>query len=510
MSTAAPSLRPRAPLAPETVVGLGAVAALTGAAVAFSPLLGVGAVLLVGFVVITLLWPDFATLIVVGLLFANVPGVAIHSFDAPVIIGAFVPLLLAVPAVALWRRGEPVVTTTPFVLLVVLLACELASTWASANQIVAIEKMRTFVFEAVILYFLASNVIRSPQMLRNVLWIMLGAGTWLALLTIFQDLTRTYFTFYGGFALPDPSYLIGKAVDPRASGPVGDPNYYAQILIVADCIGLVFAWRAPSHLQRVAAMGATAAVTYAVLLTFSRGTMIALFFVLIVMACMRYFKAWQILVMLLAVVVVFASVPAFSERLMTVAHFSSATAETGQDADADQSAQGRATEMHAAINVFLDHPVLGVGPANFPLYYRDYAEQIGGEIHDSVTGGENRGAQAERQAHNMLVSQLAELGLVGTVVFVTIVATTLRGLIRTRRRLLDAGDESRADLATILLLALSAYLFCGLFLTLAFERYFWLLLGICGAAVSVALSDPRPPLPPQAQAAGRLAPSQRA
>ena len=37
-------------------------------------------------------------------------------------------------------------------------------------------------------------------------------------------------------------------------------------------------------------------------------------------------------------------------------------------------------------------------------------------------------------------------------------------------------------LATALLLALSAYLLTGMFLSLAYERYFWLLLGLAGAA----------------------------
>ena len=35
-------------------------------------------------------------------------------------------------------------------------------------------------------------------------------------------------------------------------------------------------------------------ISYAILLTYSRGTMLALFFVLLIMASMRYFKSWQI------------------------------------------------------------------------------------------------------------------------------------------------------------------------------------------------------------------------
>jgi hypothetical protein len=42
-------------------------------------------------------------------------------------------------------------------------------------------------------------------------------------------------------------------------------------------------------------------------------------------------------------------------------------------------------------------------------------------------------------------------------------------------------------MADALFLALLAYLVAGLFLSLAFERYFWLLLALAGAAGGVAL-----------------------
>jgi O-antigen ligase len=264
-------------------------------------------------------------------------------------------------------------------------------------------------------------------------------------------------------------------VSPRASGPVGDPNYYGQILIVAACVGLVYGFRAPKAAQRLVAFGSVVVISYAILLTYSRGTMLALFLIVVIMAFLRYFKGWQIALLVFLLVGVVAVVPAFRDRIASVSSVSSATQQTGSDPNADQSTQGRATEMLAATHVFLDHPLLGVGPANFPLYYRQYAEQI------------DRGAQAQRQAHNMYISQLAELGLVGALAFFAIIVAVVRSLIRTRRACLADGRSDDADLATALLLAVIGYLVCGFFLTLAFERYFWLLLGIAGASTAIAL-----------------------
>lgn len=494
MSTASLRIgRLRPALSPVTLGGL-LGAALVGVAVGKIGLPIVALVAFAAFAAVTVVAPDTTTLLCIFLLFANVPGVLIQSHGAPTMAGAAVPLLLMVPFAAMVRkRGTQVIVTPGFLALLVLLLAELASTVFSHNQDVALAKMQTFIFEAILLYFLSSNVIRTPEMLRQVLWVMLGAGTFLALITVFQDLTRTYWHFYGGFALPDPSFLIGKAPDPRASGPVGDPNYYGQILLVAICISLVFGWRARTPAQRLIALGATAMIAYAILLTFSRGTMLALFLVLVIMTFMRYFKSWQIFTLVLALVAVFASVPAFSQRLSSITSVTSATEQTGTDPNADQSAQGRSTEMLAALHVFMDYPVFGVGPANFPLYYRQYAEMVGGEIHDDVKGGKDKGAEAQRQAHNMYISQLAELGIVGFCAFMTIIGITLRSLIRLRRRCLAAGRRDWADLATILLLAVIGYLACGMFLTLAFERYFWLLLGICAAATTALRIPPGAP-----------------
>jgi O-antigen ligase len=464
-----------------------AVALLVGAAVGADPTYAVIAVLLGFLVTAMLVKPDLTTPAVIFLIFANVPGVAVQSHGAPSVFAALVFMLLAVPLVAGLLQGERFVITPVLGLLLVLLIAELASTIQSANQAEALNKLQGVLFEALLLYLLSSNVIRTPATLRSVLWMILGAGTFLSLVTVFQAVTHSYWHFYFGFALPDPSFAIGKAVSPRASGPVGDPNYYGQILIVAACVGLVYGFRAPKAAQRLVAFGSVVVISYAILLTYSRGTMLALFLIVVIMAFLRYFKGWQIALLVFLLVGVVAVVPAFRDRIASVSSVSSATQQTGSDPNADQSTQGRATEMLAATHVFLDHPLLGVGPANFPLYYRQYAEQIGGEIHDTVAGGKDRGAQAQRQAHNMYISQLAELGLVGALAFFAIIVAVVRSLIRTRRACLADGRSDDADLATALLLAVIGYLVCGFFLTLAFERYFWLLLGIAGASTAIAL-----------------------
>jgi len=469
------------------------VAAVTGGLVAAAPMLIVPAGLALAVIAAALVSAEIATLVVLFLLFLNVPGVAVGN-GAPLVVAAAVPLVLGIPLLAALRRGERLVYTPTFVCMLVLLLIAVASSLTSRFTDVALDNVRSFIFEGVLLYFLVSNVVRTPAMLRRAMWALLAGGACLALVTIVQAATHTPYRDYGGFAKPDPSFLIGKSAA-RATGPLGDPNYYGQILLVAAAIGLIFAWRASTPLQRLLAGAATAISAYAIALTYSRGTAVALLVLLILMAVMRYFRGWQILAMIAAVAALLVAVPSYADRVATLSNLTSANAATGTDPAADESAQGRSTELKAGIAAFVDHPVLGVGPGVFPLHYREYAEQVGGYLHDATPTGPEKGLEAKREAHNIVVAQAADLGLAGLLAFCGLIALTLAGLIRVRGANLRRGRRDHADLATALLLAVVGYLLTGLFLTLAYETYFWMLLGLAGAATSLALREHAPPAP---------------
>ena len=148
---------------------------------------------------------------------------------------------------------------------------------------------------------------------------------------------------------------------------------------------------------------------------------------------------------------------------------------TGID-QADGAIQSRITEGLAALLAFADHPLVGVGPGEFPGVYRDYAEMSG-------SGSSRR----DRQAHNLFLGMAAELGLAGIIVFFAIIYLTLRDLARARRMTRDL-DPMMSALATGFLLAIVTYLTTGLFLHMSFVRYFWLLLGLAGAAAVVGMA----------------------
>jgi O-antigen ligase len=182
-----------------------------------------------------------------------------------------------------------------------------------------------------------------------------------------------------------------------------------------------------------------------------------------------------VLVVLLVLALIVVSFPQYFERITSlVAGFGS----EAPASEVDNSLLSRATESLAAALVMVDHPVIGVGPGMFPVYYEEYANVVGLLVRND----------AERQAHNLYLGLGAEVGIPGLIVFLIIGFLTMRMLLRARRAsLLRRPDLER--LATPYLLALFTYYVTGMFLHLSFGRFYWLMLAVAGAAAIITLRE---------------------
>jgi O-antigen ligase len=237
----------------------------------------------------------------------------------------------------------------------------------------------------------------------------------------------------------------------------------------------------------------------AILFTYSRGAEVAFvlgFAMLIMLGHVRLRYG----VLLAAVIVgVILAVPTYRDRVASLGSVSSsAGASEGQSDTTDTSVASRATEMEAALLVWANHPILGVGPEQFPQYYQRYAVQVGGIVHQTVKYGPDKGQLDQRVTHNILLGIAANMGIVGEAVFLTIVLVLTRALWVGRTRARRAGYPTRAALADAYLVSLALYLAAGMFLELAYERYFWMIvaLGWCAAQYAVTPSDEMPAAPP--------------
>ena len=445
------------------------------------PAIGVGLVAIVALAIAAR--PDYATVAAVVILYSNAAAIAVKLYGLPTAIGSIVPMLLAIPlAYRLVARREPLIQTSALPFLAGLLIVEILSTIVSSEPGSAAAEVGRFVLEGVILYLLITNVVRNYAMLRQLAWALIAIGGFLGALSAIQQYTGTYGNDYLGFAqVSSAAFGTGGSLQRRLAGPLGDQNRYAQILLVLIPIGLFLVWSARSKLLMALAAGATALTVVGVALTFSRGAAVGFAVMLVVGTALRYIKLRQAAVIVAGLVLLLALFPAYQSRLSWLGSLS---VKQGTQSQADTSnLRSRATEVLVAVQVFADHPILGVGPGQFPTYYRPYAERAYSSFLDI------RAQNSNRKAHDLYAGIAAETGILGLFFFLAIVFVTLRDLARARKRSLRRSRPELAGMATSFFLAIVAYLGSGVFLHLAYQRYLWLLLALAGAAASVALRD---------------------
>jgi putative inorganic carbon (hco3(-)) transporter len=419
--------------------------------------------------------PKTATLLFVAVLYLNVPVVAMRFHGVDATIAALTPVLLGIPLLSyLVIRREPVVITRPLAWIGAYTAVLILSALFSSNVIEAAESVGGFLTEGLVLYLLLTNAIRRIDILRDVVIVLLVVGTLLGGLSLFQEVTGTYDNQYWGFAQTrevDPLEATSGDRLERLSGPIGSKNRYAQAMLVLLPFSLYAFVTGRTRTHRMLAVVSGIAILAGMSLTYSRGAAVALAGLVVLAVLLRYIRLrTAVAVGAVMLVGVFTLLPTYADRLESLTEVSALVDDGGGPGDG--AILGRATSNLAALNVFADHPVLGVGPGRYQAdYSQAYANELG-----------LRYFTTPRRAHNLYLEVAADTGALGLVAFLGIVGATLLGLWRARRRWLTRRPEY-AHLATALLLAVMAYMLSGVFLHLAYIRYFWLLMAVANSAI---------------------------
>ncbi len=438
--------------------------------------------------------PDLGTSMFAFLLYTNASAVATQVHHIPFAVAAMIPGLLLIPIFRdlVLRRQLPVVTPA-LPLILGFLAVQLVGALHAIRPDESLEDFATTLLEGLLLYVLVTNAIRTPTVLRQVLWSLIAAGAFMGAIVGVQHLTGSYENDFGGFARVDVSgtgFIVDQAAEtrqPRVGGPLGMPNRFAQIMVILIPIALLQIQASRSRAAKLAAMASVALVMVGFSLGFSRGAAVGLGATFLVMILMGHVNLRQLAVAGFGLVAMVLVVPQYAIRLASIVKVADlATQAGGPDlGDADSSTQGRITEMVAGVLIFADHPLIGVGPDMYPRHYVDYARVAGGRVRPNT-----------REAHSLPLHVAAEHGLIGLALFGGIFVVTMRDLLRARRRLRTTHpDLSR--LATGVFLGLVAFLFTSVFLHASFIRYQWFLLALGGAAGRVLLQA-------QAQAPGQV------
>ena len=467
-----------------------AVIAIAAATIAAALLFGIGYGLgLVALTVVLLLIPaamlmianpDRATLVFLFVLYSNIAVVAVRFHRVNPVIGGSFALLLAIPLfriLVIERKG--LVINKGLLMLLVYFLVQFASAVFSDDPGLSADRLISYLIEGLVLYFLVLNTVRSKEALRKALWVIVLAGAFVGMFSWYQRITSNYSQNFGGLAQVERVEMETSdgATVQRVAGTIGEKNYYGEMMLVLLPLGLMRLWSERSRSLRWTALAASLVITGAVLLTYSRGAGLCMVFIVGCLVYLRYLSFRRVMALgLIAAVLMLVAAPGFVDRMTTLV--TGGTAVT-QVRAVDPALRGRLTENLAALNLFLSSPVLGIGSGQAPIRIPQVGNQEGFKRLEGV-----------RPAHNLYLEEMASTGIIGFSVLMLILLTTVRDLYRTRLHLAAVSPRDAALVAG-LLIALLGFLFNSIFLSLAYMRYFFLLLAFCG--VAIRLYDPQDP-----------------
>ena len=257
----------------------------------------------------------------------------------------------------------------------------------------------------------------------------------------------------------------------RLVGATGEANELGTYLVAGMFLAVALAVlvrRAP--LLRLAASGMAVVCLLGTLLTGSRAALVALGIALF--AGVALMKRYRALFACAAVVVGLAG---------TVYFVALAPAQSTERIFGGASGtSGRTALWTVGLRIVAAEPLTGVGIGNFPIESIDYLERPGALPQDQYVVSE------PLEVHNIYLQNLAEIGLVGFLLFAAILVCCLTACWRAARALTDGIDRDFRLLAEATFVATVAVLVANFFAPGLYDKQMWLLLALGPALLSIA------------------------
>jgi O-antigen ligase len=254
----------------------------------------------------------------------------------------------------------------------------------------------------------------------------------------------------------------------RTGGLRGDPNGYSFIATVTLPLVALYYFGAVSRFRKAILLGAGLVILQGIIVSLSRTGIVAAgaAFLLWVFR-FRRFDVLQYSVpvaIILGLALAFAA-PEWRERFSTMT--------TAEGRASDSSIQGRLAQYRGALSAFASSPLVGVG-------FRYYDDWAAGE----------RSVTSSGVVHSVYLQVLAELGLIGIVVYLVILLLTWRDFSRawlTSRHANARGDPELTRLyfyAVFLQIGFLGAMVGGVFLHAFRFRETWMLFAASTAVLS--------------------------
>src|SRR5579862_253174 len=275
-------------------------------------------------------------------------------------------------------------------------------------------------------YIVAANFQITRQELSRVLLLAVAGGTVAASIIIFQFGHNIPFEGRGSLAV---------------NGTEANPNELAASLILPASLALCGLLARGSRLKRGALMAVLVVIASSIFLSMSRGSLLALAAALLFCMFRVGVNKRLMLALVLGAPLLFLS-SLFYQRL-------------------EESLTGRGTGRYdiwlAGAQIVKDHPIIGVGLANFPVAYA----KVAGYAHVFPSHG------YVREAHDAYLQVCAETGIIGLILFL--------GALRAQLKEVRAAISRRVEYSAIALEASCwGMLVAALSGNIQWNKSFWL------------------------------------
>ena len=429
-------------------------------------------------IIITIQHQQWGLFVLVFLTYTRFSDVLISEHGLPSIAQPFMLLLLGLVLLRWFFFNEtPPNVVIPGLLMAIYGLVLFSALLYAKNPDESLDGFIDYIKDAIIAVVIVL-LLRRGKTLHGVIWALLFAGIFMGTISVYQQLTSTYDNIYWGFGIAAQQHIVGQQNDYRIAGPIGDPNFYSQVMLVLIPLALDRLWQEKRPILRILAAWALGVSILTVVFTFSRGAFLAVIVMVVVILVHRRPNPVAILlVIVLALPLLQFVPPEYMERVETMTALLP-TGGSNYAAQSEVSFRGRLSETTVGWMMFRDNPLIGVGYDNFPTHYLDYS---------SLLGLDNR--LEDRSAHSLYLQLAAETGIIGLFAFGTMTAVVFAGIWQSQKKFEQMGEHEYAEMSNAFMIGLIGYMTAAIFLHAAYPRYMWLLFGIGFAIPNIAANE---------------------
>ncbi len=376
-------------------------------------------------------------------------GIFVHFFGETAI---HLPMYAGVISAAVilmkrdWKGVEPVILWLFGLLLFVMVLSSLQGINMTRSISVLMQYTKVFMLAVLIIGCVRNEKDIQIMTVYCVAGLIVGA-----LFAIYQ-----YFT---------GEYSVSNIYVQRAAGLRADPNDTAMLLLSGVPLSIYWLFQIKMKVIKLIPVVSIILLLIGIVLTGSRGGFVALALIFFAIYLRKPTINTTIIGVLALILAVMLAPDSYKERIGSLV--------TGQEKHGGRSLESRSKLLYQGVTIFLQHPILGVGPGNFGTAYMKSLNTEG----FSSNSGLSIASNTNLAAHNLYLEFLVENGIVGGVLLLSIFIISLVKLIKYDRKIRHY-QNSAYTMSYCLLLALLGMYFAGLFLSQGKNSVLWFIIGM--------------------------------